>query len=548
MKNAYEYVICDAVNIKIGDEFFNSDFRCWETCQTVSRVDGKMKIGGAVAGGAVAYYKLDHVFTLRVLTGEAIESKPDLVLNNCNDTDSYKPSHFLLYGEHLDYMESYLEARGGEYDSCTLFGLQIIIHKYLSKPVTRENIDEMEADMLAHGEPFNKEGWLHILDKYDGKLPITIRAIPEGTIVPVKNAILIVRGPRDPQCSWITNWLETMLSRVWYPSTVAIASREIKKVWKHFLDLSSDDTAAEIGFKHHCFGSRGVTCREQAQFGSAAHLLSFFGSDTLAGIKTLNYYYDEVMSGFSIPATEHSTMTIWGPAGEHDAVIRWVIKTLVERIVPEGMPKLSACVGDSYNIFNFVKMVCQDDIRLLVKNSGGTLVVRPDSGDPIPTLLKILEIFEENLPEGEITLNTKKFKVLPSYFRIIWGDGINRRSMKAILQALVDAGWSVSNIAFGSGGGLLMDFNRDTQKWAFKCSYAVINGVAVRVSKDPITDHGKKSKEGRLDLAYIDGVYNTVVLEDDQDEHPSSALVTYFSYGDIFYHNKCSDVRARMAI
>jgi nicotinamide phosphoribosyltransferase len=238
-----------------------------------------------------------------------IARKDDLVLNNINDTDLYKFSHFLLYPDDMEYIESYLEARGGEFDVCTLFGLQYVIHRYLAKPVTLAMIDEAERDALAHGEPFNREGWLHILNEYDGFMPVTIRAIPEGTIVPVKNAIMVVRSPRDPKCAWITNWLETMLSRVWYPSTVAIASREIRKVWKHFLDVSSDNPAAEIGFKHHDFGSRGVTCSEQAMLGGAAHLLSFLGSDTVAGVKMANHYYDEAMSGFSIPATEHSTMT-----------------------------------------------------------------------------------------------------------------------------------------------------------------------------------------------------------------------------------------------
>lgn len=485
---------------------------------------------------------------MKNVTRKVFEPKPDLNLNNCNDTDSYKPSHFLLYGTGLDYMESYLEARGGEFDVCTLFGLQYIVHRYLSKPVTLADINEMEADMLLHGEPFNREGWVHILNNYGGKVPIMIRAIPEGTIIPIKNAIMVVRSPRDPMCAWITNWLETMLSRVWYPSEVAIGSREVKKVWKHYLEMSSDDPAAEIGFKHHDFGSRGVTCREQAMLGGAAHLLSFFGSDTIAGIKMLNHYYDCPMSGFSIPATEHSTMTIWGREGEHDAVVRWITKTLVERVVPPGVPKLSACVGDSYNIFGFTKMVCKDDIRLLVKNSGGTLVVRPDSGEPIPTLLEILTIFEQNLPEGEITVNTKGYKVLPQYFRLIWGDGINRRSMKTILQAIVDAGWSVSNLAFGSGGGLLMDFNRDTQKYAFKCSFAILSGRAVRVSKDPITDHGKKSKEGRLDLIKVDGNFLTIVLDDGVCQHPDTEFVMYYDMGDITYHTTVDEIRARMAL
>lgn len=474
--------------------------------------------------------------------------KPDLELSAIEDTDSYKPSHFPMYPG-MEYMESYLEARGGEYDTCTLFGLQYVVHRYLSKRVTEEDVNRMEAFLTAHGEPFNREGWMHIVTHYGGYLPVTIRAIPEGMVVPVKNAVMIVRSPRDPKCAWITNWLETMLSRVWYPSTVATASREIKKVWKHFLDLSSDNTAAEIGFKHHDFGSRGVTCQEQAMLGGAAHLLSFLGSDTIAGIRMANHYYDEAMAGFSIPATEHSTITIFGREHEREALILWIQKMLVERQVPAGVPKLAACVGDSYDIFNFTRMVCTTQIFNMIKNSGGKLVVRPDSGPPCQTLLEILGIFEEMLPEGSITKNTKGFKVLPPCLGLIWGDGINRRSMKTILQAVVDAGWSVSNLAFGSGGGLLMDFNRDTQKWAFKLCYAIVNGTPRKVSKDPITDPGKRSKEGHLDLIREeDGTLKTVIIRDDWEEHPDTVMVTYYDWGNIVHNSTLAECRARMAI
>ena len=192
-------------------------------------------------------------------------------------------------------------------------------------------------------------------------------------------------------------------------------------------------------------------------------------------------------------------------------------------------------------------MVCKPRIRELVKSSSGTLVVRPDSGDPVSTLLKIFGIFAEDLPVGEITINTKGYKVLPSYYRLIWGDGINRRSMKGILKAITDAGWSASNLAFGSGGGLLTDFNRDTQKFAFKCCAAIIGGKMVKVSKNPITDPGKKSKEGRLDLINTNG-YETIVLSDGMDSHPNSVLVKYFDCGKITYHTTFAECRKRMAI
>lgn len=474
--------------------------------------------------------------------------KSELKLDNIIDTDSYKFSHFLLYPDDMEYMESYFEARGGEFTECTIALLQYFCHKYLAEKVTTESIDHAEALALNHGEPFNRAGWEHILNAYDDVIPVTVRAIPEGLIVPVSNVLIVVRSPRDPKVAWITNWLETELSRLWYPSTVVIGSREVKKVWKHYLDLTSD-TPEEIVFKHHDFGSRGVTCREQAMVGGAGHLMAgFLGSDTIAGVALLNHYYDEPMSGFSIPATEHSTMTIFGEQNEEDTVVRWVTKTLIEREVPPGVPKLAACVGDSWDIFRFARMVCSDRVRNLVKNSGGTLVVRPDSGEPIETLLKLFTIFEENLPAGEVTLNKKGYKVLPGYLRMIWGDGINRRSMKAILAAITGHGWSASNLAFGSGGGLLMDFNRDTQKFAFKLCAAIVGGKMRMVSKNPVTDRGKRSKEGRLDLIKTSDGYRTVVLPDGLDAHPDSVMVTYYDMGDITYHTTLAEVRARTAL
>jgi nicotinamide phosphoribosyltransferase len=478
----------------------------------------------------------------------AINRKSDLSLSAILDTDSYKFSHFLQYPEGMETMFSYLESRGGAFDTCTLFGLQAIVHKYLSKTFTLEDVEEAEAFAAAHGEPFSREGWLHVLEAYRGHLPVRIRAIPEGLVVPVRNAILTVECI-DPKCFWITNWLETMLSRVWYPSTVAIMSREAKKTWKEYLELTSDDPGGEIGFKHHDFGARGVTSQEQAMFGGAAHLLSFLGSDTVAGIAFANHYYDCAMAGFSIPATEHSTMTVWGREHEDLAIKNWVTKTLVDRQVPPGMPKLAACVGDSYDIFGFVEKICRPEILNLVKHSGGTLVVRPDSGDPIEVLTKVFHIFENNLPAGSVVRNKKGYKVLPSYFRIIWGDGINLDSMRKILEQVTASGWSASNLAFGSGGGLLQACNRDTQKFAFKCSHATVNGRSVDVLKDPVTDPGKRSKAGRLDLVRnADGTLSTVVLEQGETSKMNSVMVDYFVDGKITYETTFDDIRDRMSL
>jgi nicotinamide phosphoribosyltransferase len=467
--------------------------------------------------------------------------------SNVTDTDSYKFSHYILYKKRgVTKMFSYLESRGGEFDTCTLFGLQMFLHKYLAKGFDLKDIERGEKFAPKHGVPFNKKDWVTMYHRYNGKFPVVIRAIPEGLVIPTSNAVLTIEC-EDPDCFWVVNWLETQIMRLWFPSTIATTSREIKKTWKKYLDLSADSTDAEIGFKHHCFASRGVTCFEQAENGGA-HLLSFFGSDTIAGVEAINHYYDCDMSGFSITATEHSTMTISGRENEEQTLIDWINETLVNAPNIPGIAKLSACVGDSYDIYNFGKMVCRDPVLTLLKNCDGTLVVRPDSGDPLEVLPKLLQIFEENLPSGEVTVNSKGYKLLPSYLRLIWGDGINRRSMKKILQMMVDIGWSVSNIAFGSGGGLLMDVNRDTQKWGLKCSYAEANGVELDVIKDPITDPGKKSKAGRLDLILENGEYKTVALVKGQTHHPLSVMNVVFDHGDITYNTTFDECRARMAL
>ncbi len=477
----------------------------------------------------------------------SIKVKQPLGYNPILDTDSYKLSHWLQYPEDTDYMMSYLEARGGEFEECTLFGLQYLLHEYLSKPITPQNVNEAKFFAAAHGEPFNEEGWLYVLRKYNGYMPVTIKAIPEGTVVPVSNAILTIEC-WDKECFWVVSWLETMLSRLWYPSTIAMQSRESKKILKEFLDKSSDTPEADISFKLHDFGSRGVACLEQSRIGGAAHLLSFMGSDTIEGIRMANHYYDCEMAGFSIAAAEHSTVSSWGRDSELDFYRNFVRKNLTDRVVPAGMPKLAACVSDTYNIFEAVKFWCSPEMRQILKDSGGTLVIRPDSGEPVETLTQIFDLLEEELG-NEVTINNKGYKVLPPYLRVIQGDGIDRHSMHDILDRVVsEMFWSATNIAFGSGGGLLQKVNRDTQKWAFKCCTIRRNGQIVEVFKDPITDQGKRSKSGGLDLVKVDGQFTTIKLLPEMSHKPPSELVTVFENGQIQFNTTFEECRNRMAL
>lgn len=234
------------------------------------------------------------------------------------DTDSYKCSMFLQYPEGTEYIYSYIESRGGQYDKTLLFGIQAYIREVLSKPITQSDIDFGEKFWTSHGEPFNREGWQYILDKHNGYLPVEIRSLDEGTLVPVHNVLATIVNT-DPMVPWITTWIETSFLRaIWYPTTVATQSWRIKQVIKDYLNTSGD--VSGLPFKLHDFGSRGVSSYESAYIGGMAHLVNFMGTDTAISILAANEYYDSDIeaTAFSIPASEHSISTSYGKNNDSD--------------------------------------------------------------------------------------------------------------------------------------------------------------------------------------------------------------------------------------
>ena len=199
-------------------------------------------------------------------------------------------------------MFSYVESRGGDYKATVFFGLQYFLKAYLTYRVTPKDVEEAKEFYTAHGVPFNYEGWMYVAKDLKGRLPVRIRAVPEGTIVPTHNILVSIEST-DPKAFWVVSWLETMLLRyVWYGTTVATRSRRIRQTILEALRKTADAPDTEISFKLHDFGSRGVSSQESAMLGGAAHLINFMGSDTIAGIRCANKYYDCPMAGFSIPA------------------------------------------------------------------------------------------------------------------------------------------------------------------------------------------------------------------------------------------------------
>lgn len=412
------------------------------------------------------------------------------------DTDSYKPSHPQQYPAGTTGMFSYIESRGGA-DEILWFGLQIILKEVFSKPITAEMVEEAAQFYQEHGEPFYKEGWMYVVERCNGYIPVTIRAVPEGLIIPTKNLLASLECT-DQMFVKCMQHLETLLLRVWYPSTVATISWNAKQQIKAAMEQSCDNLDG-LPFKLHDFGSRGVSSPQSAAIGGCSHLVNFMGSDTVLGILGAREWYGERMAGFSIPASEHSTMTSWGLTEEGEtAAFRNMINAF-------GNGPIFACVSDARDIENACRGIWGGTLKEEVLKMNATLVIRPDSGDPIYWLPRLLNVLDEQFGS---TTNTKGYKVL-NKVRLIQGDGVTKDSLPVMLQAILDAGYSIDNVAFGMGGGLLQHCNRDTYKWAMKCSAIRINDEWFDVYKDPVTDPGKVSKKGRLSLFKGDGGYYT---------------------------------------
>jgi nicotinamide phosphoribosyltransferase len=456
-------------------------------------------------------------------------------------TDSYKIGHWKQYPDDTEYIYSYLESRGGAWQNVVFFGLQYYCKRYLcGQVITKEKIDEAEEICNAHfgrSGLFNRAMWEHILNKHGGHLPIEIKAVPEGLVVPGHNVLMTVRNT-DPLCAPLTNYLETILTQIWYGCTVATQSREMKYLLEKYLKKTGG--IENIDFKLHDFGFRGVSSVETAGVGGAAHLVNFKGTDTMAGILVARKAYGESMAGFSIPAAEHSTITSWGREQEADAMENML------NAYPTG---LVAVVSDSFNIFDACENIWGGKLKDRVLGREGTLVVRPDSGDPIEVLCKgqrnVMDILGAKFG---FTVNKEGYRVLDPHVRVIQGDGIDFSSLDNILYAFQQKGWSADNLAFGSGGGLLQKLNRDTLKFAFKCAAITRSGLVYPVFKDPITDHGKQSKSGYMKLIKQDFSHASILTTVPQDATGADWLRTVFKDGELLVDHPFSDIRERAAL
>jgi nicotinamide phosphoribosyltransferase len=424
-------------------------------------------------------------------------------------TDAYKFTHHLQYPENMNKIYSYAEARtGGRFETLSWFGLQIIVDDLVNTKITTEMVDEAEElSYLTFGnhEFFNREVWDKVVEL--GYLPIRIKELPEGLNIPLSTPLFTIESTQD----WFANTLnalETFLMHVWYPTTIATNSMNIKN---DLIPLFKKTGSVEnVALAVNDFGLRGATSLESGERGGAGHLLHFRGSDNLAASKLIADVYGTKGRALSVWATEHSVATSYGPgAGEFDYV-----NAQLDRA---GDADIVSMVIDSYDSINFVKNVIgSDEIKNKIINRAGRVVLRPDSGDPKEIDLYLLTILEDIFGA---TVNEKGYKVINDNVGIIQGDGMKRETIKELYQLIINHGWSADNLVVGSGGGLLQEgFTRDTQRFAIKASYAEFNGVPVNLQKAPKQDTSKTSKTGQFKVVFENGEYITKQITEDGED------------------------------
>jgi len=431
-------------------------------------------------------------------------------------TDAYKASHPYLYPKDAEAGRWYIAPRKALYakqKEFVLFGLTYFREKFLRKQLTQNNIDKARLiwDKFGIGGgayPFPYEGFQKIIDKYDGYIPVRILGVPEGTPQTDYNVPMVIVECEDPDLFWLPGFIETTIQRyVWYASTVATGSRNIKKFLTQLYKETTDEKDFwTLDYRLHDFGARGATTGEQAALGGAAHLINFKGTDTMEAVVLLNELYNMPVEkiGCSIPAAEHSTVTSHGKdiAAEKKALLQMIDAY-------KGKAPLIAFVSDSYDYKRFVDEVwCAPDVIAKIREAGILPVIRPDSGDPNEMVLYALHACEK---AWGVTINGKGLKVLNG-INVIQGDGMRYETIVKLYNAVVEAGFAPQNVAVGMGGGLLQAFTRDDMSWSMKMFQIRRNGMWYNIQKNPKTASAKKAwnPNDGLDeakyIVYFDGV------------------------------------------
>lgn len=460
--------------------------------------------------------------------------------------DWYKAFHMVGYPEKTNKVYSYLCPRySKEFKNVVYFGLQYYLKEYLTKPITKEHVDEFlhYREKSLGPTPQDVKTKMYNLANL-GYWPLEIRSLPEGTVLPVGNAVATIENTH-PDFFWCVGYIESLLLKVWFPTTVATQVYEYRKLVRSMFDktVSQKDMFLE-DWVNHDFGYRSCQSEDAAAISGAAFLLFSKGSDTVVSYPFIDKYYQyddkEIIMG-SVPATEHALVCSYGRENELEHYKQML------KLCPSGIISL---VSDTYDIWN----VCTNIIPSLkneIMQRDGKLVVRPDSGVPeniicgdpnasfgSPANKGAMRLLDECFGH---TINEKGYKVLDSHIGLIYGDSMSIERYRTSLERLESMGYASNNLVIGAGG-ILRKGHRDTLGFAQKAIHVEIDGIPREIYKDPITDSNKKSHCGYLQVVNDDGILITKDRVSEKDKN-NSLLVPVFKDGKLLKEYKFDEIR-----
>lgn len=476
-------------------------------------------------------------------------------------TDGYKLDHRRQYPEGTTLVYSNWTPRKSRIpnvEKVVFFGLQYFIKEYLIHQFEQYFFAQPKNQVLKEYARIinnylgpNEVGTDHIAALHDlGYLPIVIKALPEGSLVPFKVPMFTIYNTL-PEFFWLTNYFETIMSTsIWLPCTSATIAHQYKILLTKYAALSSDDLQA-VDYQAHDFSMRGLAGMDAVMTSGAAHLLSFKGTDSVPSLTFIEKYYngntDHSLIGTTVPATEHSVMCM-GTQGDELGTF----KRLITEIYPSGIVSV---VSDTWNLWTvlleYLPLLKED-----ITNRQGKLVIRPDSGDPVHILCGNPNGATDAEKKGVIALlwdvfggktNSKGYKELAPCIGAIYGDSITLERAEAICQQLLAKGFASTNVVLGVGSFTYQYNTRDTFGFAMKATYGEVKGVGRAIFKNPITDDGtKKSAKGLLKVVRQDGTY---VLEDNVTwaEEQTGALQTVYKDGQLLLNENFSTIQSRLA-
>ena len=336
-------------------------------------------------------------------------------------------------------------------------------------------------------------------------MPLKIKAVPEGTRVPIRVPSMTIENTRPdimPEFFWLTNFIETLSScELWMPTTSATIADKYRQILDYYCELTGGDKDF-VQFQGHDFSMRGMAGLHAARSSGAAHLLSFVGTDTIPAIMHLEEFYnadiENELVGTSIPATEHSVMCAYGQ-NEFESY-----KRLITEIYPTGFVSIVSDTWDLWKVLREVLVPLKD----IIMNRDGRLIIRPDSGDPVKIMCGDPESTNPSAQLGVIqilwdifggTINAKGYKQLDPHIGSIYGDSITLERAEEICSLLMKNGFASTNVVYGIGSYTYQYNTRDTFGFALKSTFVMVGGQERNIFKDPVTDNGvKKSQTGMV--------------------------------------------------